>query len=335
MLITNSLSWLKKNWKELVSLSTIILVVGFLSDSLGLFDKIRSWTKPNVELVYFVYDLKGYPIVNDSDYINIDLTNEIIESQIIEIPINLAFRNRGNERLEFVKLEIRYGRDLTVISNGTQKIDPFNNVIIYEHYLGTIENVESYTLIENVDILKIPFHFSFFPVLALSKDGVPLYYSVMVGSKENSPQKEIITLDLTLFCSNRKPINGKMVFVIKPIINYYLPSDISKFSTEDISEKEKDLFHTNIIERFDIVKHWKKQASDDLRYYEYFLVQDTNDLYQFILVDDQVRLVNVDHGKNHTIDYMIIDNNKDGNPNLIYTPNPAFPLINWEEKAIR
>jgi hypothetical protein len=61
-----------------------------------------------------------------------------VEKNYIAVPINLAVRNLGKDRLEATRVEITYPKGLRVIPQGRPKIDPQNSTLIYEHDLQAL-----------------------------------------------------------------------------------------------------------------------------------------------------------------------------------------------------
>jgi Rho termination factor, N-terminal domain len=123
---------------------------------------------PNIKSLQPKYRLAWYQETNgrlslvDPSKINRTLTADDIYSNRLHVPINLAIRNEDKVPLEVVRVELTYPKKLgEVRSAGKARIDPANRKLVYEHYIGTLENVGEFTPLQSVDVIEIPFRSRF------------------------------------------------------------------------------------------------------------------------------------------------------------------------------
>ena len=241
--IKEGIDFLKNNWRKVLTIGSIALVIGLIVDFSELQKIYLSYIEPKIDISYFFYDENDFPIINNSDEIIIDITNEDFQSGKIKIPINLAIKNLENRRLSLVRIEIQYDKNINLLSNGKQKIDPDQKLVIYEHEFGTLEIGDKYTMMETIDILEIPFSFIFTPVVGLSKDGVPLYSLIIVGFKENYFINDSISFEFTIFTEGRKPVSRTLVFKMQLMVDVLFPTDGSTGTICDVTEEDIGLFN--------------------------------------------------------------------------------------------
>ena len=115
---------------------------------------------PKVNLAFYEgegNDLKLIPYNN----INMGATPLDIISNRLILPLKFALNNEENQPLQVEKVELFYPATIKVKSRGKPKIDPEQRVLIYEHQIGTLQNINYYTPLETIDTLEIPMKFFF------------------------------------------------------------------------------------------------------------------------------------------------------------------------------
>ena len=232
-------SFLKRHWGILsgafVAAATIL---GFFLDIGGLYSSLQNKLMPKVELAFFEEDKDGHLEIISPNDVQLSITFEDVISNRISFPVNLAIRNNEDKPLDVVRIEIRYDNTFEVESSAKAKIGPQNRMLIYEHDIGILENIDVYTPLQTIDIIHVPYKFLILPMVVLTKDGVPLYFLEIAGMGERFFSDKVFRFQITVFCKDRPPVKGIVDIRIPPRIQdvpwYRTDPSIVKPSLEEI-----------------------------------------------------------------------------------------------------
>ena len=197
--------YIRSWWPAIAVVATLL---GFAVDLGGCRSYLVSFTRPKLEIAYFTKDDEGHLIISDKGAVDLNLTQEDLDNGTIQVPLNFAIRNLGSETLEDVRIHVKYGKDFEVIPMGTPKIDAAGRQLIYEHNIGLLEPIVTYTPLETVDIIRIPFTFRILPIVTLAKGEIPFYVRMLFGASSDDEIEKIFALDVDIFSKDRRPIHG-------------------------------------------------------------------------------------------------------------------------------
>ena len=138
------------------------------------YSPVPSRSVPDLELAWYLKRGAKVEIVPFETFRQTIRGNDVIDKGL-RIPIQLAVSNPREERLDNVRVHIRYPSAVEVSSEGSPKYDQSGKTHMYEHKIGTLEQIKDYTLLRTVDVVYIRQLFEGTRSITLSETGVPEY----------------------------------------------------------------------------------------------------------------------------------------------------------------
>lgn len=299
-------SWRLTLVKHVQSWWTIIGVIatllGFVMDLGGCRSYLVSFTKPKLEIAYFTKDDNGHLIISDDGYVDLNLTQEDFDNGTVQVPLNFAIRNLGNETLEDVRIHVKYGKDFEVIPMGAPQIDATGRQLIYEHNIGLLEPINTYTPLETIDIIRIPFTFRLLPFVTLYKGEIPVYIQMVLGAGSDNETEKIFALDIDIFSKDRSPINGT-VYLRVPLGLDIIGDDEGKGEYAPMSPTDEIFFAQASVQTEGTVDYWEKFEEAVNKVITYRKIKTSTSIFQVISVNQQVRRIIVDEDSDQLVDY--------------------------------
>jgi hypothetical protein len=109
-----------KTWAFVVGFG---VVVGILSSLPSIQQEVKSWFRQiNVDLAWYEVDAQGNRNIIPLNRVNIMIDENDLIRRRVNVPINLAVRNRNKEPLEIVSMEFTYDKSLDIRSEAKRKI---------------------------------------------------------------------------------------------------------------------------------------------------------------------------------------------------------------------
>ena len=313
----NSLKWI-------LFVGSIILIP--ILDCLIL---VKGELPPNLAIAWYKSTDSGLELVNPND-IQIFLDPEEVIKNRLRMPIQIAVSNRENSSLKVVRIELSYSKNLQVFSEGKARIDPNSNLLIYEHEIGTLENVGHFTPLEQVDTIFIPFQFFVDGFITLLKDDIPIYMTTIVG--ESFFEDRTIRLGIRVYCEDRPTINT--------LIRIHIDADFnSVFDTQngvdsELSNKDFELFSSSFPASI-IVNQWQQKIKPPGKLVEYKMIHYPSGDFQLVSVDHILRRLVADTNKDGNMDFILLNNDDDVEPDIkLIFPEP-LPMRDWEKEAAK
>lgn len=313
-------------------LGVIATLVGFFSDIGGFYSQLMKKRKLEVAIAYFENQNTKLRLISpDSVMIKVKLEDYI--NQRIPFPLNLALRNKDNDPLEVVRVELSYKNTMRVESNGRAKIDPENKLLIYEHEIGTLENVGHYTPLQTIDTLYLPFNFLAVEVCALTRDGVPLYTVVILSGVNNFRFADIyLYTPVKIYCKDRPMSIANIILTLRSDLQLVgLPEKPKFLSLQDTDRK---LLNELQLNKPITLEKWEKNSKDGYLL-DYKKVCYQKGVYQIAKIDNQIRLVVVDEDADGKAEYEMMDTTKDGIIDQKAIFSKPVLMLDWKPKAVR
>lgn len=321
----------RSRWQWIVGLLVFLAgVIAFFNDAFGFWTAIRNMFEPNVSIAFY-QEKDGMLQIIPPDRVVVELDVQDIISNRVPVALNLAIHNNEDRPMEVTGVEIAYDRELEVISNGRLKIDPDNNVIIYEHSIPTLQAVESYTPLETIDTLIIPFRFLIVPTVVMSADGVPIQIVSLLGYEGSRFADKTVRMNVRIFVKDRPVVSG--------IITMTLRANIELISGFPVSHRvevtPQDLQHVNdLLRNSENLDHWSKRDARGGYVVSFNKVRFENGIYQLVLIDDQLRHVLADQDADGYIDYQLMDTTRDGRCDQKFVIDEPTIMLDWMPEAV-
>ena len=322
--------------KLYVAIGVFVTLVTFI----GIFLAWHNWGKlqqhPNMSLAFFQQDGNSIILVDPRD-IKLAPSLEDMQSKVLRIPLNLAVHNEDNDPLEVVKIVIQYPHELKVRSSARRGILVGENSIVYEHEIGTLDQVAHYTPLQDIDILELPYQYLPVHVATLTKDEVPMYIVPLAMYPPNAGFVDTsIMLKVSIYCKNRKTVTGSITFTVRPNIQlidqYWDKGDTTRLSSDDvqlatmIQKLPEDLSC--------ILDHWKATERFHNKEFGYWKVKTDKIIAQVITVSGQTRRIIVDMNSDGKLEFEYWDTNRDGIMDTKYIPAEPQLTIDWLKEAV-
>jgi hypothetical protein len=288
-----------KSWWSVIGIVATLL--GFAMDLGGCRSYLVSLTQPKLEIAYFTKDDKGRLTISDKGAVDLNLTQEDLENGKIQVPLNFAIRNLGSESLEDVRIHIKYGKDFEIIPMGTPIIDATGRQYIYEHNIKFLEPIDTYTPLETVDIVRIPFSFRILPIVTLAKGEVPIYFQILLGSSPDEIEK-IFALDVDIYSKDRNPIHGT-IYLKVPLGMDIIGDDEAKGEYAPMSHADDVFFSQASTQTIGTVDYWERIDEVTNKLITYRKIQTSTSIFQVITIGQQVRRIIVDEDSDQLVDY--------------------------------
>jgi hypothetical protein len=319
---------LKWHWSKWLTLSFAVILVPCISKILGIVSPLPTQTPPSIELMYYEKTKSGLKLV-DSNEIEISLEPEDIINQRVQFPLQIAVRNRDKVPLKVVRVELSYPKELNVISTGNAKIDPKEHLLIYEHEIGTLENIGYFTPLKTIDIVSVPFHFMVDSFVMQTRDGVPHWMVTIIGV-EGLITEKIVVLGVRVFCEGRPPAEGMVRLRLAGKVQIFTDFDNSNLT--DLTEEDKRFFREGLLGSQEL-DQWESKITPSGDVIGYSKVSLERRVAQYITVNKTLRKLIVDDNSDGWLDFTLIDENGDGEADLKVIFN-RWPMIDWKKKGV-
>jgi hypothetical protein len=325
--------WIKKLASRGILLWTLFsgaaVLLAFYLDIGGLRDRLRHRRVPNVEVKF--YDRVGDKLALADKGPIVRLDEKSFRQKEIEVPLFLAFRNREEEPLEIVKLDLEYPHGLTLRSEGRAKIDPEGDRLIYEHDLGVIEPSTSFTAVKEIDRIVLPMAFVATSVVALLNDDVPMYVHSLVGVPYGSLQQKEIPIAVTLYCKERPPLH--ILFALSLDAAVAVNVDIPDGRSEGIADEDRKLIEQLRTRPERVLVDWNQEYNKGEAFIHYKKVAYKKGIFELVFVNDELRRVIADLRGNGLENFELILG-KNSPPRKLVPSSPT-PLESWSEEDVK
>ena len=313
-------------WPIIVIVATL---VGLAMDLGGSRSYLVSLTQQKLEVNYFTKDPEGHLLISDKGAVDLNLTQEDIDNGTIQVPLNLAIRNLGSQTLEDVRIHVKYGKDFEVIPMGTPKIDVTGRQLIYEHNVGLLEPIDTYTPLETIDVIRIPFTFRILPIVALAKGEIPIYFQMLLGAGTDDETEQIFALDIDIFSKGRRPIRGT-VYLRIPLGMDVIGDDEAYGEIAPVTHADETLFLQASTQYTGTIEYWEKLEEGINKVITYKKIKTSASNLQVIYVDQQVRRLIVDEDSDQLVDYeLYAPADEDGTIYKIIHPIDKKEMVVW------
>jgi len=310
--------------------SGAVVLLTFYLGIVDLRDKLHRRRSPNIEIRF--YDKSGNKLSLAEEGPTVLVDEKSIQQNAIEIPLNLAVRNREDQPLEIVKLDLEYPSDLDLHSGGRAKIDPAGKRLIYERDLGVIEPSVNFTPLKEIDTIILPATFVVDRTVVLMKDGVPMYVYALIGVAQGYPQKKQIPITLAIYCKDRPPLHREIV------LNLDAPGvgvdvDIPDGKSVDIGDNDK-LLLDQLRKRPDrVLENWTRFYRHDRASIHYQRVVYKRGIFELVFVNDELRRVIADLKGDGVESFEFILG--DGSPHRKLVPSSPTRMAEWREQDVQ
>lgn len=311
-------SWSFGKW-IILGLSVIMIPIG------NAFFPAKSTIRPEYTIAFYE-NVNGRLELIDKDSISFDVDEEGILNEEVKLPLQIAIGTTEGERLEIDKIVLSYPSKFQVKSNGgRQQIDPTKTRLIYEHNISTLEPTATFTPIETIDTLVIPFKFFRTEALALTSDSIPLYNFIIID--EAMTREFTFMIEIEIYCKNRPKVSGTFVTKIAPNLKIItdLPSGIPFKPTAG-----EAIPFGSFPPHADVSEHWHTYWGKDSIDVEYFDMVALQSRVQYIYVERILRRVNVDTDKDGRIDYVLYNTNRDSSPDERINGDGKTPMLEYK-----
>ncbi|CAG37071.1 hypothetical protein [Desulfotalea psychrophila] len=200
---------LKKVW---LIIGGLALIAGLISSAFSVCQEINGWYKNlKIGIAWYKKDQKGDIFLVDTNNIEVTLNESDLFASRIRMPINLAIKNKNDEPLEIVKVELTYDKSLDIRSEAEQKVPIEPGKLVFEHNFGLLSVSKNYTPLPTIDVLSFPTFFAVEEILVVLSDGVPAYTATIIGLHVNEKKDILFQKKLILvFRSMPKTIHLSM-----------------------------------------------------------------------------------------------------------------------------
>lgn len=264
----------------------------------------------------------------DNAPIKIVVDETVVREQAIKLPVNLAFKNSGQENLEIVNVMLSYPSWAKVKSSGRGQIDPQAGRIVYSHDIGTLPAVSTFTPLSTIDTLVIPYAVYPIPVLAKAKDGIPVHMVIVAGYPPDSLAGRRFDLEVTITCKGHLPVTTKFPLTMPLAVNIADPDD-KQVKNAAVSESESSAIANQIAATSEILDAWSSIYSRDGSKIDYAKIRSGGDILQVVKVDGVLRRVNLDKGADGTCDFEYLDEDNNGVLEFKLVHRAGYPLLDW------
>lgn len=315
-------------------IAVLSLMAGFWIYQMQKEDQRRNEMPKDASIGLSWYELKeGHPSLLGKRPIKMVIDEETMRTQSIKIPVNLAIRNSGADHLEVVSVQISYPDWLEVKSSGRGQIDPDQRLIVYQHQIGTLPPVDTFTPLTNIDTLTLPYSVLIVPTIVKYSDGVPGFHLITAGYPRDSLAGKAVPLQIRVDCKGHKPVKGTLTINVPFGIDFIDPDD-KLAKTHSLSAEEAGEIEKNIGGDYKTLSEWSgiyKRDGSNIRYLKMRLA---DRVCQVIRVDEVVRRVYVDMGADGTCDFECLDSNGDGKLDDKIVHSASYPMFDWLQSAL-
>jgi hypothetical protein len=275
-------------------------------------------------------NVDGKLTIVDPEKVNHDLSVEDVFADRVRVPINLAIKNADGKPLEVVRVELSFGADLNIKPGGQPKIDPTGQTLIYEHDIGTLENVNEYTPLRPIDTIEIPFHFIKDRFITLFGDETPVQMAILVG--QDIIRKSEVVLNMKVFCKDRPPVDGRVRISIHTGVQVF--SDIQD-AIRIATQPGDDAYFSPNLPYVRKITSWSATNSRSGKTINYELLDTESDRIQRIAINGVIRRVTVDENKSGLLSFMLLSPAAKETSIIRMKFGRQWPLIDWPENEAR
>jgi hypothetical protein len=284
----------------------------------------KFWT-PKVDIAFYKTENGSLQIAKDGPVIA--LTAQDLAQKKVEIPINLALRNRDGTTLEVLEVQISYNKDLEIRSGGKARIDESNQLLIYEHNLGMLVSSDYYMPLQSLDTISVPFDFDERGSVGVTKDGIPLYALTLFGIPNGERAQKDIDLGITIYFKDRPPVKDRKrlrMFVVAGI-QPVLP----EFSKE-VNADAADVYLFRHPPSGTVLAQWQSGQSPQDPLIQYKKVRVNGAIHQLIFVNGELRRLIADINGDGFIDFELFQLNTKNAMLLKVVPRKPIRMIDWK-----
>ncbi|MCC6612607.1 MAG: hypothetical protein IT320_03955 [Anaerolineae bacterium] len=352
--LLNKWPWLRSPWTWMVAiLGALALLFGLFSDTSFLCEWLRSQQTPDIEIRYFQENNGDRQLMQSGDTIEIDQT-QILGSVSLDdlqamrsessaattmvelpIPVNLSLRNNEGDALELVRVVFSYAGGLRVESTARSRLNPsaseYENEVVYEHDLGTLEGDEYYTPLPQSDVLFVPYAFMLMDTIVRSSEGVPDNVTALVGMGNPFFGDTNIVLGVRVYALGRPPVETTFTFTVPSLFEPQNWSDASQF--RDADGADRILYDELPTAGVGVLDQWRAVNADGAQF-AYTKLSYEGDIYQIVEVDGVRRKVVVDQNGNGLVNYEMIDLDADGVPDTVLLVWDQELMFDWKTDAL-
>jgi hypothetical protein len=328
-------SFSRKLGQNLKRASIIWSIIGIVALLLGLaldvdaaISKWLSRKRPAAEIMYFKKEDSSYNLIEPENVV-VQASKKEVEKNYIAVPINLAVRNLGKDRLEATRVEITYPKGLRVIPQGRPKIDPQNSTLIYEHDLQSLDPVTSFTPLDTIDVIYV--HYS---VRGL-KTTVYLHKNVFgfaaSGGVEVTNVPYGVDLQVRLFSHGRPPLETKLHVSVDTghALDNFGGSN-NEYVSALLTNSDVALFRA-VSKRLRTAKRlWEVKVRGKSATLALAKTRYGRGLNSGLLLSGKVTEVHADTNGDGLLDYQLLDSSDPPSPDQKWLPSQPEPLIDME-----
>jgi len=330
----------KRLWGFIVGLG---VVIGILSGIPAIRQEVLGWFRHlDIDLAWYEKDEKGALRMVPLNDVRIVLTEDDILNHRVRLPIHLAVRNHTGEPIDIARLEITYYKSLDVRSEAKNKVAMEPGRIVYEHDLGFLPASESFTPLDPVDVLSFPNIYALEEVIAMTRNGIPIYLVTILRADINAMQggfKPVkVRLGLTINAKGYTPIKGTINLIQDPIsVAILWPSEaktqtrpIDPGTSIDIERWKKG----TVLTQWEGLYNRKKSDGATIKLQYQKKKSSTGAIVQFVKRDGILRRIDVDDDGDGFEDRILLDTTGDGRVNEEIVFMTKVPMLDWKADAL-
>jgi hypothetical protein len=286
---------------------------------------------PTVTFGWYKKTPNGLRLVDPSNIV-VEVSPADVRSGTVPIPLNIAIQNKENADLEVVRIELTYDQENPVTSAGRAKIDPTNRTLIYEHSLGTLAPVESFTPIEEVDVVRVPFRFLLVDTIVLLRDGVPANMVTLVGYSGAALSDRIVAFGIKVLCRDRPPMVGTIRLRLG--LGVDLIGETAEGTPSALPPDQVAQFVSWTETPEATLASWTDTYPVGNIPISYSKIRSGGRILQVVSVDRQLRRINVDSDGDGAMEYSLLDTNTDGILDMRATYLAPQFMYDWRKEAL-
>uniref|UniRef100_UPI001C71F33C hypothetical protein n=1 Tax=Stieleria mannarensis TaxID=2755585 RepID=UPI001C71F33C len=323
--------WVRLKWLAIFAAVPVAFLLHLIGKTIY---PIPQESLPEIEFGWYQYTESGL-VLEEPDSLKIAVNDTDILNNEVRIPIQIALRRNDPWPLEVVRVELGYPKGMKVSPGGKARIDENESLILYEHSIGTLSEVDTYTPLERVDVVTIPFKFITDRTIVQTSEGIPHMTTWILGI-EGFVDSKPIRFRVRVFCKNRPPIYGLVNIGLAGKFQFF--TDVDEMAEiregDELSEADRMLFVDEFAGAHE-EDQWSQAVNPSGDMIRYRKLTTGDAVLQVLDVNDQRRKLNVDGDADGGVDFTLADSTGDGRADLKFVSTRYWPMVDWSENAAK